>query len=230
MAKATTRLSEKAKYVKYGYGQVEGNKLSARYNGKIFAQLPCEADLTVVENGMFLVYDYAKKLVTKPGSKPVMEPMLVFNEVKVYDNFETDADFAMLADKYEARVYNASGDGVYAHYLNGETLTEYDNVTEMNDGESKNLNPYGLMRNGADEEDHKSNSIVPRLLKTDIGDIMTTNTIAEDAGSLNVGDTLKVGEDGYLSKSGTYEGMEWQVVKVYNMPDLQPGVKIMRIK
>jgi hypothetical protein len=47
-----------------------------------------------------------------------------------------------------------------------------------------------------------------------------------------------VGENGILTTakaeaSDTFAGsgdMEWQIVKVYNMPDFQRGVKIMRIK
>ena len=35
--------------------------------------------------------------------------------------------------------------------------------------------------------------------------------------------------DGILSKSGDTNAMKWQVVKVYTMPDGQPGVKLMRI-
>lgn len=222
MAKAKTRLSD-ATYVEKGYGQVEGNKLSARYNGKIYASLPCDKTLTKVENGMFLVYDYANRKVSAPTADG-MEPMLVFNEVKIYESRETDADFAMLAENYDAIVYNTTGDGVYKHVVPGtgaiatRTVTEYDNQT-MKAGST----PYGLM--GTDV-----NAIVPRLFKTDVGDIYTTNCVKET--SLSVSDKLKVGTDGYLAKSpeSAYEGMEWTVVQVYTMPDGQKGVKLMRTK
>jgi hypothetical protein len=49
-----------------------------------------------------------------------------------------------------------------------------------------------------------------------------------NASELSVGDILVVGDDGIL-KVGTDDKMEWQVVKVYTMPDHQRGVKIMRI-
>ena len=85
--------------------------------------------------------------------------------------------------------------------------------------------------------DYMNGEMVPRLFKTNIGDIFTTNCIekanskgVEYAGvDLVVGDILKVNAQGYLSKEGTSE-MEWEVVKVYNMPDMQPAVKIMRVK
>ena len=69
---------------------------------------------------------------------------------------------------------------------------------------------------------------VPRVFKTNVGDIMTTNAInvAEPA----VGNTLVVGEDGFL-KAGTHEtDMVWQVAKVYTLADGQPAVKIVRIQ
>ena len=69
-------------------------------------------------------------------------------------------------------------------------------------------------------------SMVPRVFKTNVGDIFTTNTI--NAETLTVGQKLKVGAKGIL-EPGEDDKMTWQVVKVYTMPDHQPGVKIMRI-
>jgi hypothetical protein len=43
-----------------GYGQVEPNHLSAQRTGQIYAQLPAASDLTTLENGQFVKYDYAK--------------------------------------------------------------------------------------------------------------------------------------------------------------------------
>jgi hypothetical protein len=73
-----------------------------------------------------------------------------------------------------------------------------------------------------------STDVVPRLFKTNIGDIFTTNAIKETEG-IEAGTTvLKLDTQGCLSTAGTSE-MAWQVVKVYTMPDGQRGVKIMRI-
>ena len=61
------------------------------------------------------------------------------------------------------------------------------------------------------------------------------NTIKAEAGSLSVGDQLKIDTDGYLTKdegktaTGGDEDPKFVVVKVYTMPDLQPGVKVQRI-
>ena len=53
--------------------------------------------------------------------------------------------------------------------------------------------------------------------------------------TLAVGDELTPNAKGILAKFTTSEGkaapsMVWQVVKVYDMPDGQPGVKVMRIQ
>lgn len=84
--------------------------------------------------------------------------------------------------------------------------------------------------------------IVPRLIEINVGDIFTTNTfganttnIAEVEG-VEIPDDIKttpvyvyVGEDGYLTLTEA-EGPKFQVVKVYTMPDGQPGVKLQRVQ
>ena len=116
--------------------------------------------------------------------------MLVFNEVKVYYDRDTDADFAMKKSNYIARVYGAD-----------------------NSFMPENTN------------------MVPRVFKTDIGDIFTTNAVQNKIEELKKGDTLTVGEDGFLKKTeGASEGMIWQVAKIYTLGDLQPAVKVQRIQ
>ena len=75
-------------------------------------------------------------------------------------------------------------------------------------------------------------AMVPRVIKTNVGDIFTTNTIAET--SVAIGDILTpqagVEGKGLLAKAGAESAdMKWQVVKIYTMPDGQKGVKVMRI-
>ena len=77
----------KGGYVQVGFGQVEPNHLSARRTGQIYAQLPAAATIDVLENGQFAKYDYANGVVNFTGAG---EWMLVFNEVKVYEDRETD--------------------------------------------------------------------------------------------------------------------------------------------
>ena len=97
----------KAAFVKYGYSQVEPNHLSAQRTGQIYAQLPAKGDIDVLENGQFVKYNYAEGVCDFEGAG---EWMLVFNEVKVYHDWDTDADFAMQKKNYVSRVYNAAND------------------------------------------------------------------------------------------------------------------------
>lgn len=75
--------------------------------------------------------------------------------------------------------------------------------------------------------------MVPRVMKTMVGDIFTTNLVdpKEKEGTLAAGDKLIVGTGGILEYSASpAEGlMVWQVAKVYTMADGQPAVKIQRI-
>lgn len=105
---AKTNLSQ-ATFVKLGYGQIEPNHLSARRNGKIYAQLPADKSIEVLENGQFVKYDYANGVVNFAGEGPWM---LVFNEPKVYESRQTNADFAMKREDYAAYVYNAANDAM----------------------------------------------------------------------------------------------------------------------
>ena len=175
-----------AKFVKLGYGQLEANHLSARRNGKIYAQLPADKSIEVLENGQFVKYDYANGVVNFTGEGPWM---LVFNEPKVYENRQTNADFAMKREDYEAYVYNAANDAM----------------------------PEGTV-------------MVPRVMNTDAGDIMTINLVDEE--TLTKGDKLAPNAKGILDKASGATATEcvWQVAKVYTMPDDQPGVKLIRIK
>ncbi len=50
-----------------GFGQVEPNHLSAKRTGQIYAQLPANKDLKLLENGEFVKYDYANNEVNKTG-------------------------------------------------------------------------------------------------------------------------------------------------------------------
>ena len=232
---AKTRLSE-ATYVEKGYGQVEPNHLSAQVTGQIYAQLPAAAEIAMLENGQFAKYDYANNAVNFTGKG---EWMLVYNEVKVYRDGEGDADFAMIKENYNARIYSMGEDkaleGQSRFYgkLGNDGRTNPQRVTipapKNVDIAGYTEDPFKLGYTKTVVKMPENTTMVPRLFKTNIGDIMTLNTIKET--ELSVGEELVVGDDGYLTKSaGSNAGtMKWEVVKVYTMPDHQKGVKVMRI-
>lgn len=186
-----------------GYGQVEPNHLSAQRTGQIYAQLPADNSINVLENGQFVKYNYKDGKVDFTGEG---EWMLVYNEVKLYDApwRESYKDFAMIKDNYTPGSDSITHDG---------------------------LGPF-------------KGQMVPRLFKTNIGDIFTTNCLekANTSGKaevtltdLIVGDVVAPNKTtGYLTKgdSGATTDdtvMKWQVVKLTTMPDGQAAVKLMRI-
>ena len=238
----------------WGFGQVEPNHLSGQATKEVYAQLPAKKSIAILENGQFAKYNYAENRVDFEGPG---EWMLVWNEVKLYRDGQSDAEFAMIADNYQARVYSPFGgsksaDGAIdddwtkqSRYYNGvddqgnDSITIGDNTYKYDDVTAA-LDPYeihstadpfhivGKTRERMMSELGDVNSMVPRVLKTNIGDIYTTNMI-KDA-TVAVGDILVPGATGILEvKNSGATGMQWQVVKVYTMPDHQPGVKLMRI-
>ena len=96
-------IKSQAKYVEMGYGQVEPNHLSAQRNAQIYAQLPADPAIEILEQGQFVKYDYAAGLVNFTGAG---EWMLVYNEIKLYREHQLDCEFAMIKGNYQARVYS----------------------------------------------------------------------------------------------------------------------------
>ena len=182
-----------------GYGQVEPNHLSAQRNGQIYAQNVWDSAMwDELENGMFLC-PAANKGLNLPADDIVMEPLLVYNEVKTYDARESYKDFALKkSDSIDGKLY-------------------------------------------------------PRLFKTAIGDIFTTNTLTGSGGSNDKNSATKIAEtlgdnipavgnyvivspSGYLSAVGMSEpadpkrDMLWIVIEKTTMPDGQGAVKLQRVR
>ena len=106
-------IKSQASYVEYGFGQVEPNHLSAQRTGQIYAQLPANPDIEVLEQGQFVKYDYAANGngIGEVNFTGAGEWMMVYNEIKLYrDHFDGtkqwDCEFAMIKDDYQARIYS----------------------------------------------------------------------------------------------------------------------------
>ena len=209
-----------ANFTRVGYGQVEPNQLSAQKTGQSYAVLPLDPKVEVLQNGEFMFYDYATGRVTAEGKG---EPMLVFNEIKLYEPFWRTSykDFAMIrvGDNYVTSKPATAGYGDGA-------LTKGASITPDHT-----------------EYQYRMNGIAPRMLKTNIGDVYTTNMV-ETGVEYAVGDELQLkkvehtGSDNVstyntlvLAKDAgdTVSTIKFVVGKVYTMPDGQPGLKLQRI-
>lgn len=230
-----------AAMVKRGFGQVEPNHLSARFTGEIYAQLACDVSITKLENGQFMKYNYANGTVDTKGPG---EWMLVYNEIKLYRDWETDEDFAMLARDYNGYVYSPVGQNSAGTMMEADLTKTFGNQQYDFDPETGRLpvgstysrevleTPAYMMNTNyanATGTEAKTNDIVPRLFKTHEGDIFTTNMVDAQWDAVKVGDMLKVNENGILTP-GEDEKFQWQIVKKYTLPDMQPAVKVMRVK
>ena len=223
MAKEFLKDLSQAAYVEYGYAQVEPNHLSAQRTGQIFAQLPAASDIEVLENGQFVKYDYEKGLVNFEGKG---EWMLVYNEIKLYRDEQDDCEFAMIKKNYDAKVYSPST-GVLTDDARSR---DYRGIVAPADPYSLHAteDPFHIYNQNEVALMPAGTTMVPRVLKTNVGDIFTTNCIAVAEPAL--GATLAPNAKGILDTAAEDAEMVWQVVKIYTMPDYQKGVKVMRIK
>lgn len=144
-------------------------------------------------------------------------------------------------------------DGVVDFEGEGEWMLVYNEVKLYDAPWRESYKDFAMIKDnytpGSDTITHDGlgpfkGQMVPRLFKTNIGDIFTTNCLekANTSGKAEVTLTdLVVGDvvaptktNGYLKKSdsGTTTDdtvMKWQVVKLTTMPDGQAAVKLMRI-
>ena len=221
-------------YVTYGYGQVEPNHLSAQRTGQIYAQLPANKDIDVLENGQFVKYDYAAENGGEVNFTGAGEWMLVFNEIKLYREHQMDCEFAMRKGDYVARIYSPVAEdtnfNAQSRFYGGkdgegndiEKVTAPADMYELH----YNENPFHI-ESQTSPKGMDGKVMVPRVFKTNVGDIYTTNFVKET--TLALGDELAPNAQGILAKNGDKAAMTWQVVKVYTLPDHQKAVKIMRI-
>lgn len=144
-------------------------------------------------------------------------------------------------------------DGVVDFEGEGEWMLVYNEVKLYDAPWRESYKDFAMIKDnytpGSDSITHDGlgpfkGQMTPRLFKTNIGDIFTTNCLekANTNGKAEVTLTdLVVGDvvaptktNGYLKKSdsGTTTDdtvMKWQVVKLTTMPDGQAAVKLMRI-
>ena len=208
-------------FKRIGYGQVEPNQLSGIKTGQIFASLPLDKEVKVLQNGEFMYYDYASGSVNATAeANAAPEPYLVYQEIKIYEDWLSYKDFAMIrvGDNYVTnnpaigRLTSANTDG-----------TVYGDGAET-EGASIDHSDY--------QAGYRMDGIAPRLVKTNVGDVYTTNMVDEE-GTYEVGTVLTLKKTDrntlVLSSSGNINSVKFIVVKDYTMPDGQRGLKLQRI-
>lgn len=146
------------------------------------------------------------------------EWLLTFNEIKLYDVREAADDYAMLSENF----------GIYSYGNSGVSVSD--------DLIYNSLGTAGV------------GDMFPRLFKTNVGDIFTTNllnvTVDKDSAIVDpvVGQFAVPGSTGILQNYTTAEsvntlittlpaaGMAWEIVLVWTLPDNQRAVKLVRVQ
>ena len=216
-----------ANFTRIGFGQVEPNQLSAQKTGQIYASLPLDESVKVLQNGEFMYYSYADNKVTAEPTVPGQEPMLVFNEIKIYEDYLRLKDFAMIrvGDNY---VTNPAAVGRVTQANYGWA----DGVDTYGDGSLNvpaTISPEHSERQAAK---YRMDGFAPRMFKTNVGDVFTTNMVKTGV-EYAVGNVLtpkKNADTKTLQLEIGNGDIEFVVAKVYTMPDGQPGLKLQRIK
>ena len=128
--------------------------------------------------------------------------------------------------------YDYAAGKVNLNATDGEWMLVLNEVKLYDDAWRESYKDFALQ-----SKNFVSGEMVPRLFKTSVGDIYTTNCLAVagaagtevDMGEIALGDKLSPNASGYLAKDGDGT-IEFKVVKVYTMPDGQEGVKLQRVK
>lgn len=245
-------------FKRVGYGQVEPNQLSAQKTGQIYASLPLDTAVDVLQNGEFMYYDQVAGKVSADDSTGLAEPFLVFNEIKLYEPFwrRSYKDFAMIrinhVDNSTTPPTITKGENYVTSDLavNGPIEGRYgggaDTIGNVPTTSTSSTPPSAINSTGHTEYPYRMDGFAPRLFKTNIGDIYTTNMVkADDA---TAGTTVTYAPGNILvpvknTTSNTLQleqfdttggakptGMAWAVVKVYTMPDGQDAVKLQRVQ
>lgn len=244
-----------ASFERIGFGQVEPNQLSAIKTGQIYASLPLDPAVKVLQNGQFMYYNYARNMVTADGTTSdannaatMAEPYLVYNEIKIYEDWLSYKDFAMIrvGDNYVTnkamigRLTSVNTDGTI--YGGGSMTTGATVGTPASSGDITITPAYPGATVGHTEYPYRMDGIAPRLLKTNIGDIFTTNTLKAQETEYEEGDIVTPKPLQYpigaqtpeytvleFDKATNETTMLFVIVKKYTMPDGQRGYKVQRI-
>lgn len=146
-----------------GYGQVEPNHLSAPHNGQVYASLPAAEGIDLLENGMFVKYDYVAGEVNFTGEGPWM---LVFNEEKLYDErHQMHKDYAQKREDYYdgimvPRVFDIKAGDLY-------TTNCFDGEIELAVGDKLKVGAKGYLEAGEAAEGEHSFVVVKEYTMPD---------------------------------------------------------------
>ena len=138
----------------------------------------------------------------------------IYAQLPAVESIEVLENGQFVKYDYASGKVNFTGEGEFMLVLNEVKL--YDERETYKDFRMEKANYVGGV-------------MVPRVFKTNVGDIYTTNMI-DSAIDAKEGTKLAPNATGVLTTAGDNAEMIWKVVKVYTLADGQAAVKLQRIK
>lgn len=139
----------------------------------------------------------------------------IYAQLPAVDSIKVLENGQFVKYDYASGKVNFTGEGEFMLVLNEVKL--YDERETYKDFAMKVENYVGKV-------------MVPRVFKTNVGDIYTTNMVDSKIDMVEGTTKLAPGTDGVLTTVGDNAEMIWKVVKVYTLADGQAAVKLQRIK
>ena len=150
--------------------------------------------------------------LSAPRSGGVYGQLPAAEDIKVLENGQ------FVKYDYANNEVNFTGEGPWMLVFNEEKL--YDERYQMHRDYAQKVSDY------------YDGKMYPRVFRPALGDIYTTNCLAD--GTYKVGDAVQPGSGGLLAAvSGDFDdlvGLTYKVVKEYTLPDGQPAVKLQCVK
>lgn len=164
---------------------------------------------------------------------------------QIYAQLPAKSDIEILENGQFVK-YNYAA-GVCDFEGEGEWMMVFNEVKLYDDAWRESYKDFAMIASnyteGSDDITHDGlgpfpGRMTPRVIKINVGDHWTTNTLGVantsgkatvECGEFTVGQLVKVNEAGFIV-DGTDAEFQLQVVKVYTLPDGQEAVKVMRIK
>ena len=225
-AAADIEVLEQGQFVKYDYANGEVNFTGAGewmlvYNEiKLYREHQLDCEFAMIK-GNYQARVYSP-LDGNKSAEEIYGPTRLLQGVREkYDPTNEDADKNGFVKMDEIK---NPVTGEVADYSVASKVYDYYEMNDINNPEIGDdyrsrlfmklravKHPEAMMKPGT--------TMVPRVFKTNVGDIFTTNTINGTVDTVKVGKMLTPGAKGILEVTEATDGMLWQVVKEYTMPD-----------
>lgn len=245
---------EQGQFVKYDYAASNGGEVNFTGAGewmlvynelKLYRDIQQDCEFAMVKDNyqarIYSPYDWEQPEADKQalfmngvdaaGNSSYTVPA-TYKVATAYDasaTYYSDANGTTTASVADADAFAAAG----TLYVLDKPVKvyAYDDVTGPVDPYEihYNADPFHFLGRYQVRKMPAGTTMVPRVFKTNVGDIFTTNLVKAAFDNVSLGATLAPGNDGILAPAQSGD-MLWQVVRKYTLADGQKAVKVMRIK